>query len=124
MRKKLATVLLLSVAFLPWVLLSPADAGNVLDTDRGIHTIQSGPAGTLTDAELETITAGESLTCVPDSRPEECPLKGPGRFTDIIFWDEWSTRGSRQASAASSGGTAQGNTTGTIQINSFVGRQP
>lgn len=119
MKSKLPMYLIWSAVFLTWAMVTPAFGANVLHSAQEIQAIEPGKGEPLTDAQLDAITGGESALCMPEAQAEECTSKSRGRFTDIIFWDEWVNKGSRQASGASPGGFAQSNTIGTLQINSF-----
>lgn len=113
---------LIGALFVTWVAIAPAFGAALPLSNQEIGGIQAGKAVPLTDTELDGVTAGESTLCMPNDEAGECTSKSRGRFTDIIFWDEWVNKGSRQASGASPGGFGQSNTIGTLQINSFGGR--
>ena len=122
MRNKLPMYLILGVAFLTWAVVTPAFGGTPLHSEQEMQAIQPGKGVPLTDAQLDAITGGEPGLCMREGQGEECTAKNRGGFTDIIFWDEWVNKGSRQASGASPGGFVQVNTSGTLQINSTVRR--
>ncbi len=109
--------LLVGALIITWTAATPVfsfeSEGSKTQAWKGVH---------LTDAELDMVIGGEPASCMPDAKAEECILRGPEGLTDIIFWDEWRSKGPVRTSEASHGWFGQSNTTGTAQFNSTMAK--
>jgi hypothetical protein len=112
----------IAVVLFAWAMVTPAFGAALPLPEQEIKGVPAGKGVSLTDAQLDAVTGGESLACGSAAETECLSPTEEGPRITIKLWDDWVKRTQVEGGGASPQGLVQSNTAGTVQFNSTMSK--
>ena len=112
----------IAVVLFAWAMVTPAFGAALALSEQAPERVPAGKGVSLTDAQLDAVTGGESLACGSAAEAECLSPPDEGPRVTIRLWDDWVRKTQAEGGGASPQGLVQSNATGTVQFNSTMSK--